>query len=86
MNGRAALLCLSGLSTGACRSWSELSKWRLLFCGLEFQVRVRDFIGVETVYVDWPRQSGGKVGVCAKFCRGLKLRWLGDFDQASIRS
>lgn len=55
---RSYLKALSALSVLGCGGASELSHWRLLYSGLEYQVKVREFSGNETVYVDWQRQAG----------------------------
>lgn len=57
MTRRSCLSALGGLSMLGCTGWREFARWRLLTCGLEFQLKTRDFVGAEKVYADWQGQD-----------------------------
>jgi len=54
INGRRRCLqVLAAMALPSCSSQSELAHWRLLYQGLEFQLKTRSLDGQEKVYADW---------------------------------
>jgi hypothetical protein len=58
MTRRSCLSALGGFAALGCAGLSGLSNWRLLYVGLEHEIKTRDFSGAEAVYLDWQRKEG----------------------------